>query len=273
METPEEREYTRYLTEIEARKRRVAVLSVELQALKIDLARFEAEYHARIGALFVDLDRLRLAIDEYERRIVRLQEDPTADPTDIERDLGREFGARREGVRAEEEEARGYEDAYRRERQRPRLSAEAETDIKRLYRDLARRFHPDLARTEEERRRREMVMQRVNAAFRERDLRTLEAISREEEIADPAFEVRSIGEKLIWAIREVARLDELIEGLEADLAAARATDTHQLWRRQVDGDAVIEHLEADLKREVAAERDRLATLVGVYRHLIDRRVA
>src|SRR5262249_59318751 len=117
VQTPEEREYSRYLAEIEARKRRVAVLSAELQALKLDLTRFEAEYHARVGTLFVELDRLRLAIDEYERRISRLQADPTADPTDIERDLGREFGPRREDVRAEEEEARGYEDAYRRERQ------------------------------------------------------------------------------------------------------------------------------------------------------------
>ena len=52
-QTPEEREYARYLAEIEARKRRAADLQAEFETLRLALGRFKAEYYARVGVLFV----------------------------------------------------------------------------------------------------------------------------------------------------------------------------------------------------------------------------
>ena len=271
MQTPEEQEYDRYLRQIEERKQRASELQVELETLKIALGRFEAEYHARVGTLFVELDRVRLAIDEYERRIERLTAQPDADPSEVEREINDEFASRREEVRTEDEETRRYEQAHREEQTRPRLDATSEDEAKRLYRELAKRFHPDLARTEEERSQRDRTMQRINAAFRHRDLNALRSIMLEEEIADPAFDARSIGEKLVWAIREVARLDEVISGLVADLDRCRESETRRLWVRQEQGEQVVERLEADLAAQLAVERDRLAALIGTYRHLVEHR--
>ncbi len=271
IETPEEREYTRYQREVESRQRWIADLRAELDSLKLTLARFEAEYHARVGILFVELDRARLAIAEYERRIARLQADPDADPAEVERDVGREFGSRREEVRTEDEETRRYERLHRQEQGRPQLDAQAEDEIRRLYRDLARRYHPDLARTDEERRRREPLMQRVNAAMRERDVAALRDLFRQAEVTDPTFEARTIGERLVWAIREVARLDGVIADLETELAAMQANETYQLWNRQQSGENVLQILETDLMAQLATERDRLAELIATYRHLVDRR--
>lgn len=270
-QTPEEREYARYLAAIEARKHRAADLQAELETLKLALGRFEAAYHARVGVLFLELDRTRLAVDECERRIARLQASPHADPDRVEQDVRAEFAGRREEVRREEGDTRRYERAFARDQERPQLEADAEEELKRLYRELARRYHPDLARTDEERREREPLMQRVNAAVRERDLEALRALAREAEVADPGFEARSLGEKLVWAIREVARLHEVIEGLEVELAAVRASETHRLWQRQAAGERVVEALEADLTNELAGVRDRLAELIATYRHLVDRR--
>ncbi|MGH2558733.1 MAG: J domain-containing protein [Thermomicrobiales bacterium] len=272
-QTPEEREYARYLTEIETRKRRVADLQAELEALKVALGRFEAEYHARVGVLFVELDRVRLAIDEYERRIAWLQSHPDGDPAEAESEIERDFRHRREEIHTEEEETRRYERAFQRDQERPKLAADAEEETKHLYRDLAKRYHPDLARTDAEKRQRETIMQRVNAAFQDRNLDALRGLFREAEVEDPAFEARSIGEKLVWAIREVARLDELITGLEVELAAMRGSDTHQLWSRQEAGEEVIESLENDLRGNVISERDRLAELVATYRQVLDRQRA
>lgn len=267
-QTPEEREYGRFLAEVEARKHRAADLQAELEALKTALSRFEAEYHARVGTLFVELDRARLAADGYERRIAALQGDPSADPNRVEEAVRDEFAGRCEEVRREEEENRRYERAFKRERERPRLDVAAEDEVARLYRELARRHHPDLARTEEERRRREPLMRRVNAAFRDRDLAALRALEPEAEADDPAFEARSLGEKLVWAIREVARLGGVVEELEAELVAVRASETHQLWRRQEAGEQVIEALEMDLREELGGVRDRLAELIATYRHVV-----
>src|SRR5829696_782590 len=110
--TPEEREYARYLIAIDERKRRAAELQAELETLKLTLARFQTEYHARVGALFVELDGLRLAIDEYERRISQLKASPNVDANTLEREVRDQFASRHEEVRAGQEENRRYEHAH-----------------------------------------------------------------------------------------------------------------------------------------------------------------
>ncbi len=151
--TPEEREYARYLLEVEARKQRASALQDERTSLRLALGRFEAEYHAVVGSLFVELDRIRLAIRGYEEKIARLHEDPGADPERVEREVEENLRAEREEINEQEQENRRYEEAFQRDRERPKLPADDETELHRLYRALAKRFHPDLARTEDERRR------------------------------------------------------------------------------------------------------------------------
>ncbi len=268
--SPEEREYGRYVVQIEQRKQRAAELQADLAALTDAVAAFHAAYHARAGRLFVELDRAVLAIDEYERRISRLSAAPDADPATIEAEIRAAFAEQRGRVDADDAETRRQEHLHERERQRPELGAEAEFEAKRLYRELAKRFHPDLARSDEERAARALAMQRVNAAFHDRSLDGLQALAREAEITDPAFDARSIGEKLVWAIREVARLDDLIAAIESELAAVRAGETHALWRRQEDGEPVIELIAADVSAELTGKRDLLAELISTYRQIIER---
>lgn len=266
-QTPEEIEYTRYLGQVEERKRRAAELQADVESLKLSLGRFNAEYHARIGTLFVELDRLRLSIDEYEARIARLQTYPHADPTEVECDIAAQFAARREEVDAEDEETRRYERIFGREKQRPTVDADNAGELKRLYRDLAKRFHADLSRTDEERLRRQAVMQRINAGFNDRAFALLSAIAQEVEFDDPSFEARSVGEKLVWAIREVSRLVDLIAELDTELAAQRATDTHAMWQRQEGGERLLETLEDDLQADVVAARSKLAALASDFGRL------
>jgi hypothetical protein len=269
--TPEERELARYLVQIEVRHRQVAELEAELESLKLELGFFEAEYHARVGTLFVELDRIRLAIEEYDRRIAGLTSRPDADPADVEREVHSEFSRRHEEVRNEEEETRRFEEIHHADRARPQLDGTEEDEAKRLFRELAKRFHPDLARTIEERHKREQVMRRVNEAFRARNLDMLRALMQADEIEDSVFEARSIGEKLIWAIREVARLETVAEGLLAELDRCRATEAYHLWQRQEAGETVLETLASDISREIACEQDHLAALESTYRGILEAR--
>ena len=63
------------LTEKIAEKRTlIAELTEEVASLKNGLNIFEAEYHGRVGVLYVRLDELELAIKEYLRRIELLRD-------------------------------------------------------------------------------------------------------------------------------------------------------------------------------------------------------
>jgi hypothetical protein len=270
-QTPEEREYAKYLIEVETRKQRAAVLQDELTSLRLALGRFEAEYHAVVGTLFLELDRIRLAIRAYEEKLARLRDDPNADPATVEQEVEQTLHAEREEIHEQEHENRRYEEAFQREQERPQLPADDETELHRLYRDLAKRFHPDLARTEVERQQRQPLMQQVNAAMRERDLSALRALLSEAEVTDVAFEARSVGEKLVWAIREIARLDEVITGLEAGLSALRVTESYGLWQREEAGERIIEQLAEDLCRDRDEAQSRLAEVTATYQHLSSNR--
>lgn len=270
-ETPEEREYRRYMVEVESRQGRVAELQAELATLNLALSRFNAEYQTRVGTLFAELDRARLAADEYERRIEYIQSGQ-GDLSQVEEDIRTEFASQRQEVQDEEEETRAYRDDFERDRHRPWLNAEGEMSLKARYRELAKRYHPDLARTENERRRRESLMQQVNAAFSDLDEAALRAIEQAADASDPAFEARSIGEKLVWAIRDVARLDEVIARLEAEANAIQVSEAYALWHRQESGEAVIETLERDLHEQLTSSRNHLAELIATYRQVLEGRI-
>jgi hypothetical protein len=267
VQTPEEREYTRYLGEIEERQRRVADLRTDLQLLKDKLGRFNAEYHTRVGMLFIELDKVQLSIREYEHRIDRLRSDSDVDPNELEGETRARFTEERESIHQDEEETREYERTYWEDQQSPELDQLSEARLKSLFRELAKRFHPDLARTNTERQQRETMMKCVNAAFHARDIGALEGIGAETAFADPAFDARPIGEKLVWAIREVSRLDGLIASIIEERDGLLASELGELWQRQEAGENVIERLERVAKRDLELAQQRLQEVIDAFRHV------
>lgn len=111
-------------------------------------------------------------------------------------------------------------------------------------------------------------MKRVNAAFHARDIDALRAVGAEHEIDDSAFDAKSIGEKLVWAIREVSRLDQLIASLLAETAALGSSDLAVLRQRQQAGEDVIQRIEAKLQRQIDVARERLQVLIGEFRTFV-----
>ncbi len=263
-QSPEEREYARYLGEIKVRKRRVAELQLELEQLSEILGWFNADYHARVGTLFVALDTLDLSIAEYEFRIARLTTCTSVEQSNLEEETRAEFASKRAEIHHDDEETRRYQQTFRKDRQPPRLDAATEATLKSVYRELVRRFHPDLARTDIERQQREAVMKRINGAFHERDLDTLQSLLSETAIEDASFESRSIGEKLVWAIRELSRLDTLVVTMTADIEALNTSDLALLWQRHQTGEAVLERLETGLNRRLESRRQTLRQLIAEF---------
>ena len=112
-------------------------------------------------------------------------------------------------------------------------------------------------------------MQRVNAAFQDRDLAALRSLTRESEFTDSAFEAKSIGEKLVWAIREVARLDDL-HRCHRRRTCRRPRERHlYALARQQDGEPVIDAISADITSELSRKRDLLAELIATYRQAVE----
>jgi hypothetical protein len=262
--TPEEREYARLLDEIEKRKTIAVGLQQELAQLKAEIAAFEAEYHATIGPLYLEIDRLRTAIRQYELQIARLHDQPESAPETIERDVLDDMRAAWERVRQDEEENRAWQETRSKQQALPDLDPHEKEDLMRMYRELARRHHPDLARTEEERQQREPIMQRINEALTRRDTNLLRSLMTESEFLDSTFDEKPMGEKLVWAIREIARISELTVQIQGELATLRTSEIALLMSRQLGGEDFIGRLQASLDGEIADLSNQLSTLVSVW---------
>ena len=136
----------------------------ELADRLAEINAFEFEFEAKVGHLIDKLDALETQVQRYNERIQIARNKQV-------------FGSAHIPVEAQ----------YRRTWQSPRTSAPtpppqplppaSEAEIKRLYRQLARRFHPDLAIDERDRLFRTQKMTAVNNAYAARSMAELVALA------------------------------------------------------------------------------------------------
>lgn len=264
---PAEQQYQRYLLTIADRRRELAGLERDLAALRDAVTRFEALAQTRLGELFVELRRLEGATADYSHRLARLRAALDARALeDIDLD----------GLDEEDQEAFASAGG-RTQSRRPHVPAAARrwlateaAEAKRLYIDLAKRLHPDLARTDEDRRRREAVMQRVNEAFRTRDLAALRSVHQESVADDPDWAERAVSDRLAWAETEMKRLDVAMEEARLALARLRGGELHRLFTRYDAGEPVFSDLQARIEERIRTEGHRLERMKVSYARMVDR---
>jgi hypothetical protein len=255
----DERKYEQCLAAITERKRRLTELESELRSLREALVRFEAICHARVGDLLEQLRDVAVAIARFERKLdpTRPDDEPAIDPEDLGRQA-EEFTADHQREQAPDGQAR-----------RPvrRLVASEEAEAKRIYKNLARRCHPDLATSEEDRRQRQAMMQSVNEAYRARDLAELRSLYVQAEAVDPTFGDRPLAVRLAWARAELVRLNAMVEHASDEIASLRGMEVHRLWRRYSAGEPVLDKLEDQLEEKLAVQGRRLDLTIAAFRRL------
>jgi len=237
-------------------RERLRELSALLEALRDEVAQLELEaetLRAELGAFEV---RHRHALDAEQRALLAIERVVRALEAWIE--LLRSTPARERVARARRYEERRARQAARERRQvvepedeedePPPLPSAAE--LKSLYRRLARRFHPDLARTEEEQVRFAEVMSRLNVLYRAGDRAGMEALADQAlgaELPEPAL---SLEEELIQLEARRARFESARDGLAEEQRLLERCATAELMRRVAAAVEEGRDLFAELRREL-----------------------
>ena len=247
---------------------------VAVETLRVELDNFALVHHQRLGPMYVRLDELDALIAEATAA-------RSGDPEDIRRafearsvlepmpDLEAFFAEPAESTEPQPDGAEGRAKTadepsvpvIPQEPQRIRPDREAQ----RLYRDLARRAHPDLAQDPAEQELRGVFIARVNAAYARGDVLELAALA--EEWAGGSADT---GGPLSGSPERAAWLRQRLEWLTARLArVAAARDEladspmgQLLMLLPDDPDALLTVLAEQLLSSVATRQAELDRLLG-----------
>jgi hypothetical protein len=205
----------------------------ELERMKIDLTAFEIRYRKDVGLLHEELDDLERAILEAERG-----------------ELAAQAAAAGPGGGGSPREARAEEPA--------RYMSDA---VRRLFRDVARAIHPDLAQDELARDRRHTLMVEANRAYRLGDEERLRSILEAWENSPEAVQGDDNEATRLRLVRRIARMEVQLETLRGEMASLRESPLGKL-KAMVDeatarGKDLVREMTGRLKRDIMVARNRL----------------
>ncbi|MFO7537806.1 MAG: hypothetical protein R6X32_07065 [Chloroflexota bacterium] len=143
---------------------------------------------------------------------------------------------------------------------------------KRLYRELARRFHPDLAEGETEKSFRTSMMAAINRAYTEENVQALYDMAGKLDPAELAelqaiesVQQRRLKERLLKCQRRQRKV-------ERQLAQHRQENTTRLWQRAQTLDKEDDNWWAAVRRELQAAIDRHEAEIARLQTMITARV-
>ena len=222
--------------ELQALETEIAVREPELIGLQTELLQFERIYLGVVGTRYDDLA-------EIEKEISRLQGLDIGDEDD-----GGSGSIANDGAN----DAVGCG--------QNRFHADK---LKKLYREVARKFHPDLVTCEIERHHRHQLMVEANRAYetgaedRLNDL--LKAGESLESVSDVAMSA-----EMILLLRKIEEAKSSLAGIEADTANILASELYRLMRRIEAADTlgvnILNDLVSQVDRQIRKAKNRLEHL-------------
>lgn len=212
--TPEERELAAKNSELAALNLQLAQRELDFATLRVELRNFEQLYLRVVGLKFAKIDDLEAQIAEAlkNRR-----------PSD---EIARERAADARAKATESAAAAGAIDP-----QRHAAGFQPSDDLKRLYREIAKRVHPDLAIEEDERAIRNRVMAEANRAYAGDDETRLREILEEWETSPDAVTGDGVGAELVRAIRRIHQIQARLASIEIEIAKLAGSELSTLKTR------------------------------------------
>src|SRR5262245_40565011 len=229
----EEQALQRRREELAALEAQIAELEPQLAKLETQMRAFESHYLSVIGNRYDELA-------EIEKEIAKIQ--------------GLEIDEDEDLSLADDEVGCGQN----------RLHS---GKLKKLYREVARKFHPDLASCDQERLHRNQLMIEVNRAYEAGAEDKLEQLLEAGTSLEGIESSGAMSAEMILIVRKIAEAKEQLVALQSDVAEITGSELYKLKLRVENADAMGVDLFADLiaqvDRQITKARNRLNALQSV----------
>jgi hypothetical protein len=240
---PEERELARKFAEQATLETELAEREFRSANLRAELGAFERRYLHFVGLRYAELDDLKAEIAERlakeqpgNERLQRLAQIARAGANETKSSAGEN---------TKEEPA----------------AFESSPEMKRLYREVAKRVHPDLTSDREDRAKRQQLMAEANDAYERGDESKLVRILTEYECSPEAVRGEGAGAELIRVIRRISQARGRLSEIEAEMQELLRSDLYQLKSRiddaQKHGRDVLKEMVEKVEEQIAQANRRL----------------
>ncbi|SNT38815.1 hypothetical protein SAMN05421770_11082 [Granulicella rosea] len=221
----------------------------ELAQARAQLKAFEGRYLRQVGVLYAELDDLEARIAEREV------------------DLYDSDAARRRARESRQRARETHDAAFSEAHEAPEF--DPPPSLKSLFREVARRIHPDFAADDDERKHLTLLMARANEAYSRGDLDTLQRMLDDHREVNAAIAEEGSSAELLRVDRQIQHATRDIARLDAEERTLLASEISQLHRdaeaAALEDRDLLTELAAGLREQIAGARYRF--------DFIDRQIA
>ncbi|MDW6061222.1 hypothetical protein SAZ11_28355 [Streptomyces sp. FXJ1.4098] len=246
---------------VRAAEQALIEFEIAVETFRIEVENFSRLHHQRLGPMYSRLDELDALIAEAVAA-------RTGDPEDIRK--AREARGLVLPMPQVEELFHGWLDSdglspegaamLTEQPVQPPPRVRPSEEARRIYRELARKAHPDLAEDGAERERRGEFIVRVNAAYAAGDEERLRALAEEWAAGPPPPERRwSPSEELYARLEWLAARKEMLAQVAAELESGAIGAMIKMAPEDPDG--LLDEIAEQLLAKVAEKENQLAELV------------
>jgi hypothetical protein len=238
------------------RRERLAAVRAALAEREADIAQircqlkaFEGRYLQRVGVLYAELDEIAARITEREV------------------DLYDSDSARRRAQEARQRAQETHEAAFAADQEPEEF--DPSPSLKTLFREVAKRIHPDFASDEAEQKHFTLLMTRANHAYSRGDAETLQRLLDDHLEVNASGSDEGDGLALLRLMRQIQHAERDIAALDREHQTLLGSEIGQLYTSA----EAASHEDRDLLAELAASlRERIAD--AQYRlEFVDRQVS
>ncbi len=244
--------------ELDQQKQTLLSLEKELTEKELELSTaysemhfFEKRYQGIVGVKYAELDALKAQILNFAAQLY-----PKSD----------EFRANAET--AQEQARQSENSAHESEPDEPGTKPEDSArdfkpseNLKKLFRRVARKIHPDLAESPCERERRHELMAKLNKAYDCLDDESIRAILVEWEAGEPAKNL-TLGQQLIRTLKQVAQVRKRLHSIEWELDKLFNSPMFVLKEKTTQGESLGKDVLSEMVMNVEEKINRIKSRVS-----------
>jgi hypothetical protein len=243
---PDQEEIVRKKLELEELEQELADHELDLSTARRDLHLFENRYQQAVGSKYAELDRLKASVFDMATRIHPESKD---------------FKSQAEAAREQAEQSAHNWEVHQEESgvELPEPSEE----LKKMFRDAAKKIHPDLTTDPEERERRHALMARLNQAYELGDLEQVHAILNDWEVIND-WEQLTPGKQLSRLLKQIGQVRHRFNQIQTELEQLTLSEMFRLkdfvQNSEKQGEDVLSDMVVDVEEKIQNLRIRVKNL-------------